>query len=140
MHRMKDVNCKWRTERSLWLLLFFLQLSLLGILMVIIQQSEPLYSMIGNSITSNSINKSSFETLNSDRALDIRQQKILLDNFTRIQNSFDEYKQFISRGHKTLREFHIILVLIMGCSVILSGGIFFCRRTDPRKAHKVGRQ
>ena len=122
----------WRTERALWLLLFFLQATLFGILLLIIVQSSPLDSTTAFSDKGNPRNSFAEYLASNNQALDLGQQKILVNNCSRLQKSFDEYQQFISRGHKTLRELYIVLLLVVVCSVVLEIGILFyhlrCKR------------
>ncbi len=67
----------WRPERALWLLLFFLQVILFGILLLIVVQSSPLDSTTAFSNMGNLKNTLANYQAPHNQALDLEQQRIL---------------------------------------------------------------
>ena len=117
----------WRTERALWLFLFSLQFILIAILLVVILQSSPLDSRHVFPDNEFPRNLPAESLVSNTQSLDAEQQKLLLNNYSRLQKSFDDYRQFISRGHEKLRELYIVLLLLVASSIFLGAGILFFR-------------
>lgn len=121
------MNLSWRTERSLWVLLFFLQVALLGFLFLVFGQlapSDPRTPQLGGSAT-----QSTFEQYASSNVqIDPDKQKRLLTECATLEAFFSQYRLFITKGHKAISEFHVILMCLVASCIVLQGVLVLNRR------------